>query len=1042
MKKTILLIIFFFSSLFCMFAQNQLKIDAIVFDRFEQKTIPYADIGIRGKDWGAIADADGFFKIKLQNEILEKTDTLVISSIGYYDWVIPVTNLEQYFDKRAFVLLTPKEKKSTAKVEKFNNRKILGGISKNLYAEVPLNEVLINGSELASLIKIPYDEAIIEKVFFEVSKNTTDSVQLRLNIYDVKEGLPNRPILKKAINHWVSIREGRDSINISTQNIKINGNVVVSFQLLETIGGSSDIRLAMSNNGNTVFSRYFSQSNWITYPAVGMSYALQVAYTEGNTKLGENLDEIGGKDSDPMVTGKISMEGKPIPGVRVKIKGSLDEVETNSNGEYAIKANYGDILETDFFTLKPEFAKVSENTVINFELQPKYEQLDEVVLTESKLDDKGREEVITPFGIMTRNSISAAGYFRTKDELAIGAASLGQLVRGQIPGLTVSGSLNEERFLGRGSAPVAVIIDGILLNTEFQSASAILPPERVENILFIPGVSASARFGQVARNGAIAFTTKNNPLLAEKKKRDIESTMNSNIYGEDALPLAEDNLTFSSASDKTDAFTLTGKVTSKGEPFQGVLIGVEGSLTQVETNVNGEYAINVKIGDVLTTNFFTLESKKILVEALGILNIELKPKYTELNKVTVTEKKLENAGEEELETSLGRKKHRSLGYGVTTKNAEDLSKSATSLGRYLAGQFPGLIVSGFIGEETYQIRGETSLLFQSPPLFVVDDVPFTTPPNFLDPNTIASATVINGLSGTTRYGSLGRGGVIIIKTKLSSNDTATNNGTKKPLLLLQGNDYDGTLSTVKNVAVASAIKNLGESNTNISLLKTKAMFYESEGLYESSLKFYKQIAVLRPDRIQSYLDIARTLVKTGEYEIAFGLYKQMLSGQILGASLDSDIIQTIAIEVRHLATKHKSSIPFRELPSAFLEKALNINTRIVFDWNVAAAPFEVQFVNPDKKYDIWKHTYEENEDRLLRETEYGYQTEQFLIENTQKGTWLVNIENKSLDEDNRFPVFLKCTVYRNYGTPNETFISKMVELTKLAQKVNLLEIEN
>ncbi|MFD2587165.1 TonB-dependent receptor plug domain-containing protein [Croceitalea marina] len=1053
MKKTTILVALVLINFFTGFAQKQIEIDAMVFDRFKQSPIAHAEIGIKGKDWGGIADKDGYFKIDLPSESLSEKDILVVSSLGYYNWAIPITKIEQYFSEREFILLTPiKTEKTVEANSNFNKKTILGGTTKNLYASVPLTKVLFNGSELASQVNIPYDEAIIEKVYFKVTKNLADSIQLRLNVYDIQNKLPNKSLLKNSITHWITKNEEDQIIDISDESVIAQGDIIVSLQLIEVKGDTPEIELAMSNDGSSVFSRFNGQSNWVTYPAMGMAYSVEVGYRENfpdsfATKT-TTKEEVKGNYQKSLkkqasVTGKVTVNGEPVQGVRIRVKGSLDQVETNSNGEYAVNAEYGDVLETDFFTLKSKTKKVGDNAVVDFELQPRYEKLKEVVVTEKRKEDYGNEKVITPLGLKSRNSIGVTAHIKTKDELSKGAISFGQLVRGRFPALQVKGPLNQEVFSGRDGQKVRVVIDGVLINDDPPigvpgvnsglSVSMLVPPEIIESVMFVPGVSAASTFGAGGKDGTLFINTINNIHSVKGPKTLRNSLLNKNTYTDDAVSLSESAVVSASTENQ-----VSGRVTSKGKPVQGVKINVQGSYDQVETNGNGEYLINADYGDILTANFFNLKPKSLQVTK-EVIDFELDPKYTELKEVTVTENTLEQAGEEEIETALGKRKSRSLGFGVTTKEDRELSKSATSLGRYLSGQFPGLIVSGFIGEETYQIRGETSIEFEAPPLFVVDDIPFTTPPNFLDPNTITKATVINGLAGTNRYGSLGRGGVILIETTNKAKNGRQKEVAKNPSALVQGNSYTNDAASFKNVSLEKTIAKLGESETNITLMKTKAMFYESEGMHDKSLELYKKIANLRPDRTQSYLDMARALVKTKDYKKAFGLYKQMLSGRILGATLDADIIRTVTIEIRHLTTKHKSKVPYWELPDTFLEKALNLDTRIVFDWNVAAAPFEVQFVNPNRKFDTWSHTYEKNEERLLNETEHGYQTEQFLIEESKKGTWLVNIENKSIEEEN-FPIFVKCTVYRNYGSPNETATTKLVELSKLNQKVSLEKI--
>ena len=66
----------------------------------------------------------------------------------------------------------------------------------------------------------------------------------------------------------------------------------------------------------------------------------------------------------------------------------------------------------------------------------------------------------------------------------------------------------------------------------------------------------------------------------------------------------------------------------------------------------------------------------------------------------------------------------------------------------------------------------------------------------------------------------------------------------------------------------------------------------------------------------------------------------------------------------------------------------------------------------------------------------GYNTEEFIIEKSDKGKWIVNIENYTIEDDSN-PTFIKYTVYKNYGRPNEIKKVEVLDLSKLKQKITL-----
>ena len=102
-------------------------------------------------------------------------------------------------------------------------------------------------------------------------------------------------------------------------------------------------------------------------------------------------------------------------------------------------------------------------------------------------------------------------------------------------------------------------------------------------------------------------------------------------------------------------------------------------------------------------------------------------------------------------------------------------------------------------------------------------------------------------------------------------------------------------------------------------------------------------------------------------------------------------------------------------------------TRVVVEWNDTEAEFELQFVNPEGQYHTWKHTYAENDKRLLDEKMKGYSAEEQIIDRALPGQWTINaryLGNKSLT-----PTYLKVTTYYNYGERDQ---QKRVQAFKLS----------
>jgi TonB-linked SusC/RagA family outer membrane protein len=123
---------------------------------------------------------------------------------------------------------------------------------------------------------------------------------------------------------------------------------------------------------------------------------------------------------------------------------------------------------------------------------------------------------------------------------------------------------------------------------------------------------------------------------------------------------------------------------------------------------------------------------------------------------------------------------------ISTVNSKDFSVSTTqTLPQQLQGKVSGVQVtstSGMLGAPvSVRVRGTTSINASSQPLYVIDGVPVVTNTigfgltgenqggvsalQNLNPDNIASMTVLKGASATAIYGARGANGVVIITTK-------------------------------------------------------------------------------------------------------------------------------------------------------------------------------------------------------------------------------------------------------------------------------------
>ncbi|MBS1747442.1 MAG: SusC/RagA family TonB-linked outer membrane protein [Bacteroidetes bacterium] len=226
---------------------------------------------------------------------------------------------------------------------------------------------------------------------------------------------------------------------------------------------------------------------------------------------------------------------------------------------------------------------------------------------------------------------------------------------------------------------------------------------------------------------------------------------------------------------------VTGTVTdSSGSPLAGVTIKVKNAKTSTMTNAQGNFTIALPSSSgTLELSSVGFATKDVPVSAGASITVALTPQAGQLNDVVVT--------------ALGiQKQKKSLGYAVQEVKGSTLVESRElNLVNDLSGKVAGLQVvrsgNGPGGSSQITLRGNNSLTGASQPLIVVDGIPmdnatgrvgigatndFWNPSldmgnglSDINPEDIASISILKGPAAAALYGSLGGNGVILITTK-------------------------------------------------------------------------------------------------------------------------------------------------------------------------------------------------------------------------------------------------------------------------------------
>ncbi len=530
--------------------------------------------------------------------------------------------------------------------------------------------------------------------------------------------------------------------------------------------------------------------------------------------------------------------------------------------------------------------------------------------------------------------------------------------------------------------------------------------------------------------------------------------------------------------------TITGIVKSEDGPVQGAVLTAKSTFNEVITNIDGTFTMRVTEDDtVLEISSFAMEYKEVSIVRNAPMTIVLNYDGQLLDEVLL--KGTSNTKEEFVETAYGRQNKKALGYSTGQELTESDIRDTDVTVFDLLRKMQGVEVFGTPGFNQSILFSRNRSITSQPPGVVIDGVLLDQSIlNTLSPSEIFSIKLLKGLSATLRYGQLGSGGIVFIVTKLGNGNTIT---TKEKIKSLQvkGNEYvenvapfsSGKITpnyitalektTTFNQAKALFEKLKKGNNTipfyiqssnyflkwnaeysfqilatiaklapnNVKALKAYALILEQREAYKKVVSIYNRILLLRPDSAQSYRDFALALEAAGNYELAFTLLYQIVYNTI--PNVDCSGIQELAYnEFRHLLAFHKDKVPFQKLPNEFLSLGFKKDIRIVFEWTQPNVDFEIQFVSPARKFFNWTHTKFESKELIQEEVRQGYAVKEHIIDDAEKGTWLINMEFLG-NEKPKNPTYLKYTVFKDYGLPSQTKTSKVIAMSELQNKVTI-----
>jgi len=238
------------------------------------------------------------------------------------------------------------------------------------------------------------------------------------------------------------------------------------------------------------------------------------------------------------ITGTVSDETGPLPGVSVLIKGTTVGTETDFDGNYSLDAKSSDVIRYSFVGMTTIEKTVGAESSINVTMVSEENTLDEVVVTALGITREKKS-----LGYATQE-VDGEAINTVKDPNFVNSLS------GKVAGIDVksSGTMGgSSNVIIRGYSSLTgnnqalFVVDGIPIgngNTngsnqqtgrggyDYGNGAQDINPDDIESVNVLKGGAATALYGSRAANGVIIITTKK----GKRRENDaIGITINSSV---------------------------------------------------------------------------------------------------------------------------------------------------------------------------------------------------------------------------------------------------------------------------------------------------------------------------------------------------------------------------------------------------------------------------------------------------------------------------------------------------------------------------------
>ena len=331
------------------------------------------------KGVGTVSDDDGFFRLFIDRTEIGDEELIQFSSLGYKTLKISVANTAYILKESPKIKMRPADillnevvasNGSLVPVKDYigyrnNGQKTFGYWKENMAL----------GAELGTKIRAGKGRRQLNTLEFEVWESKSDSLLLRINIYD-NHGVLGRPktnlnTSQKNILYTLKKENSLVNIDLTPFDIHVDGDFFISLELLKLYGGQElSLVLAASDSDEGSYRKYASQDKWHKISDTNMAYYLETSKLVSQKKARKKEAKLAeAKLGQRKISGFTIFSGRMLPDVTILNNRTKETATSDNGGRYSIHADKNDVL---FFSKKGYqrlYVEINKKDFVNVPMQ-------------------------------------------------------------------------------------------------------------------------------------------------------------------------------------------------------------------------------------------------------------------------------------------------------------------------------------------------------------------------------------------------------------------------------------------------------------------------------------------------------------------------------------------------------------------------------------------------------------------------------------------------------------------------------------------------